>query len=93
MTTIEHYSNKIEIPVDALLGKSRKFQVSLAREIYWQYLRKNRFTYKKIAQTFDRRQHSTISSGIKTAENLLSTKEKWALSCMEALSMSSDENF
>jgi chromosomal replication initiation ATPase DnaA len=93
MITIEYYSSRTGIPADTLLGKSRKFHVSLAREIYWLYLRKNGFTYKKIAQTFDRKQHSTVSSGIKTAKNMLSTKEKLALFYIEALNMRPDEIF
>jgi chromosomal replication initiation ATPase DnaA len=93
MITVEHYSNKTGIPTDSLLGKSRTFHVTLAREIYWLYLHKNKFTCYKIARMFNRRRHSTVLSGIKTAKNMLSTKEEWALSCIEALNMRPDEIF
>ncbi|MDR1091890.1 MAG: hypothetical protein LBL79_12520 [Prevotella sp.] len=93
MITIERYSSKTGVSTDFLLGKSRRFHISLAREMYWLYLRKNGFTYHEIAEMFGRRQHSTVSSGINTAKNMLLTKEEWALFCIEALNMRGDEFF
>jgi chromosomal replication initiation ATPase DnaA len=93
MITIEYYSSRTGIPADTLSGKSRKFHTALAREIYWLYLRKNGFTYKKIAQMFDRKRHTTALSGIKRAKNMLLTKEKPALFYIEALNMKPDEIF
>lgn len=93
MTTIETYSKKTKIPVKTLLGKSRKFTITLAREIYWLYLHKNGLSYSEIAAIFKRKQHSTISSGINTAKNMITTKEKQALTLINILDINPNEIF
>ncbi|MDR0734075.1 MAG: hypothetical protein LBF08_08515 [Dysgonamonadaceae bacterium] len=84
MITIKDYSEKIKIPVETMLGKSRVYDVASARETYWLYLRQKGLTVRKIAATFNR-SHSTVLSGINTAQNLIATKDEWTLSCFGKL--------
>jgi chromosomal replication initiation ATPase DnaA len=93
MITIEEYSKQVAIPTETLLGKSRKFPVTIVREVYWLYLRKNGFSYAGIAAIFSRSQHSTVSSGIQNAKNLIETGEKRALSLINILHIRRDEIF
>jgi chromosomal replication initiation ATPase DnaA len=93
MVSIEDYVKEKGISVPELYGKSRVFHTALAREVYWLYLKKNGLTLYEIARMFNRKQHSTVLSGIRTAKNLLSTKEEWALFCIDALNMNPDDFF
>jgi chromosomal replication initiation ATPase DnaA len=80
MITLKQYSEKVGVPIESLLGKSRKYPVAAARETYWLHLRQNGLTHSKIAEMFNR-DRTTVISGIDRAKNLILTNDKWALSC------------
>jgi len=75
MRTPEDYANGIGIPLELIRGKSRKLHVAIARDVYWRYLRQRGVKLTAIAAMFDRKAHSTVHSGIKHAENLISCKD------------------
>jgi chromosomal replication initiation ATPase DnaA len=91
MISIENYAKETGISTQVLCGKSRVFHIALAREIYWLYLHEKKFSYSKIARMFNRKRHSTIINGVRTAKNMLSTNEEWALFYVSALNMRADD--
>jgi phage regulator Rha-like protein len=54
------------------------------------YLYQNGLSHVKIAAMFGRGR-STVTCGIRTAKNLISTKEEWALFCYGKLNIKSQE--
>lgn len=92
MIAIEKYAGKVGIPTEILSGKSRKYRVASAREIYWLHLRQNGLSHVEIGVMFNRGR-TTVIGGINTAKNLVSTKEEWALYCMNKLNGCTGEIF
>jgi hypothetical protein len=84
LISIGDYATRIDISTEILTGKSRFFKHSGARQAYWLYLRKHGLTYRRTGELFNRH-YSTIISGVRTAENLIATKNKWVLFCLEQL--------
>lgn len=70
--SLTEFSNKIGIPEEDIKGKSRKEHIAIARELYWLYLYKNGYGYRRISQ-IDGRKPETILSGIRTVRNLIET--------------------
>ncbi|MBF0651057.1 hypothetical protein IR083_19760 [Dysgonomonas sp. GY75] len=75
--TLEEYSERTEIPLPELTGKSRKQALAVARFIYWFYLNKSdpvRWSSVKIAEIFGR-EHPAILHGIKQVKNFIDTND------------------
>lgn len=72
--TIEEYSEQIGLPEEALKGLSRKDEHKIPRQLYWYYLNHNGRSYREIAESFGRK-HPTILSGVRTARNLIESKD------------------
>ena len=73
--TVERFielANLSEISKDDIEGKSRNETIAIAREVYWYCLNLQGLGHRKIAQ-IDGRRKQTISSGIRTAKNLIET--------------------
>ena len=85
MKTLEHYANEINIPVRSIQGKTRKQEIATAREVYWRYLNNRGVRMTDIAAMFNRNAHSTISSGIRRAENLISCNDEIILPFLKAV--------
>jgi len=85
MKTLEHYANQINIPVHTIKGTTRKQEVAIARAVYWRYLNRKGLKMVDIAAMFNRKAHSTISSGIKRAENLISCNDEIAVPFLKAV--------
>ncbi len=75
--TIEEYSEKTEIPVEELKGKSRKQTLTIPRFVYWFYLNRSnptKFSSVRIAEIFGR-EHPAILHGIKQIINFIDTND------------------
>lgn len=75
--TLEEYALKTEIPIDDLIGESRKLSLSVARFVYWFYLHKSdpaQWPTTKIAELFNRK-YPAIINGIKQIQNFIDTKD------------------
>ena len=78
MIDLQDYCEKTGIEKAQLLSRTRIVEVSVARQVYWLYLKKNDYGVCQIGRMFDR-EHGTIISGIKTASDLLEVKNKIAM--------------
>lgn len=83
--SIEEYAQRIGLSVPTIKN-SRYWGHSLARNVYWYYLR--RFdTLADIGRMFNNRRHTTIISGIRTASNLIESGDQQAIFYMQALNL------
>ena len=75
--TIEEYSERTDIPVEDLKGKSRKQTLTIPRFVYWFYLNRVnpiQWSSVRIAEIFDR-EHPAILHGIKQIRNFVETND------------------
>lgn len=75
--TLSEYSERTDIPVEELKGKSRKRTFTIPRFVYWFYLNKSdptRWSSVKIAEIFGR-EHPAILHGIKQVKNFIDTND------------------
>lgn len=73
--TIEDYSQRVGISAEVLKGRSRKMEISIAREVYWynaRYIAK--FSVMHLAQMFNR-EHSSIINGINKVNNMIAVND------------------
>ncbi|MDL2289974.1 hypothetical protein LJB95_01035 [Paludibacteraceae bacterium OttesenSCG-928-F17] len=69
---ITAYAQHSGIPIEDILGPSRKQNLMIIRECIWYTMRYQKYQLKEIARIFNRK-HSSIHSGINTLKNLLDT--------------------
>lgn len=75
---IVEVSKKTGIPVEMILGRSRKQKVSCVRQLYWKLLReKKRYTFRLIGELNDR-DVSSVQLGVKRVNNLLEARDEMA---------------
>jgi chromosomal replication initiator protein len=84
MTELERYSERINIPVLEILGKTRKMEIVTARQVYWLYLNRNKIGISEIGRMFNK-DHSTVLSGIRRVNDLISVKDKYLKRYLEAI--------
>jgi len=75
--TIEEYSERTDIPVEELKGKSRKQTLTIPRFVYWFYLNRSnpvKWSSVRIAEIFGR-EHPAILHGIKQVKNFIDTND------------------
>ncbi|SFL09747.1 dnaA protein helix-turn-helix [Porphyromonadaceae bacterium KHP3R9] len=76
---ITEVSAKTGISVDNLLGRSRVYKIVIVRQLYYKLLREKKgLLVEGIGRLCDR-DHSTISNGIKHANDLLETKDEYTV--------------
>ncbi|MFT3994412.1 MAG: helix-turn-helix domain-containing protein [Dysgonomonas sp.] len=90
--TLEQYSEKIDIPVSELEGASRVPEIALARQAYWYYLKQHGIILIDIASMFNRKQHSTIISGINTIKDMIDTNNNTINRYLDAMGYNYEEN-
>ncbi len=69
---ITEFSKITGVPIDAILGRSRKKNIAIHRAVYWRLLHLMGFSYPQIAKLNERKTHATIMSAVKMIENALS---------------------
>jgi hypothetical protein len=72
--TLSEYSQMVGIPEEVLIGKKKSGTLPVAREVHWLHLLNAGYNYNQIARLYDR-SHASIIDGIKTAKNLIETKD------------------
>lgn len=75
--TLEEYSERTDIPVEELKGKSRKQTLTIPRFVYWFYLNRSnpvKWSSVRIAEIFER-EHPAILHGIKQVKNFIDTND------------------
>ncbi len=80
--TLSEYSRIVGIPEDVLKGKKKSGSLSVIREVHWLLLLNAGHKYTDIARLYGRR-HSSIIGGVKTARNLIETKDASIIPYME----------
>ena len=71
--SLSEYSKMVGIPEEELMGRSKSYTITTAREVYWYYLKTtNLSSCYNTAKIFNR-VPSTILSGVKTVRNLIET--------------------
>ncbi|HBG39928.1 MAG TPA: hypothetical protein DEG28_01010 [Porphyromonadaceae bacterium] len=79
MIMINEVSKKTGIPVNDLLGKSRKHEVSCVRQLYYKLLKeKTGFSTAKVAELCSRN-HATVLYGIRKVNDMLQIGDKYAV--------------
>ncbi len=81
MVDLDTYCQRIGIQEPELKSHCTSDKLSLARQVYWHYLRaqkdrenKHLFTFKQIAGIFGRRSHSTVIHGVTIIKELIKIK-------------------
>lgn len=73
--TIEDYSQAIGVPMASLLGRSRKMEISIARQFYWYHARfVAKLSVMYLARIFGRG-HSSIINGINRVNNMIAVND------------------
>ena len=80
--TLSDYSRIVGIPEDVLKGKKKSGSLPVIREVHWLHLFNAGHKYTDIARLYCRR-HSSIIGGVKTAMNLIETKDTSIIPYME----------
>jgi len=69
------FANLIGVTKQELLGNSRKQELSDARQVYYHKLYTSGYTYREIANMFNRKVHSSIMSAKKRIDSLLEVRD------------------
>lgn len=73
---LKKVSNSMDIPVEAILNKSRKRELVIARQITMTLAKKyTTFSLAKIGQDVAGKDHATVLHACKTINNLIDTKD------------------
>ena len=59
-----------------IIGRSRKFKVTLVRHYCWWLLYKNGFSFRYLASSFCRASPSVIKHGLDKIENMIETNDE-----------------
>jgi chromosomal replication initiation ATPase DnaA len=77
MIDIELYSKKAGLSVRDLKSKTRITEIVIPRQVYWYYLKKNKYSYSEIGRMFQKG-HATVIHGIKRVNDLIYAKDSYA---------------
>ena len=67
---LKEYAERLGLTVEDMMGKSRKAEVVMARQVWWWYIRDRGCGYSEIGR-LSGRDHSTVIHGVKRISDLI----------------------
>ena len=73
---LKEYACRLGIPFEEIMGRSRKAEVVMARQVWWWFLRDLSFGYSEIGRMFGR-DHSTVIHGVNRVSDLIRLNDEY----------------
>ena len=86
MITLDVYSERIGISVENLKSKSRNTEIVVPRQVYWFYLKSQKYNFCEIGRLFGK-SHGTIIFGVKRIQNLIDIKDLYIEKYLKAVEL------
>ena len=84
MTDLQTYAQRLNIPVGKIMSRSRKPELTTARQVYWYHLHRHGYGNSQIGRIFNRN-HATVQFGIRQIQNLMDIQDSYINRFLEAV--------